>query len=157
MAGEPDPLSATWRLVREGLDQDLPATHRVWLAQSRPVTLHGNTAIIAVRDDFTRTQLETKLRPRLEDALSTALGQPVRLAVTVEPSLSLDDHDDPGGRASTPAAGGEYDQGPERGGPPAGPHAQGGTGTQAPGCPVRPQWTRPPQAGPAYPISPGPG
>ncbi|MET9019353.1 chromosomal replication initiator protein DnaA [Actinopolymorpha sp. NPDC004070] len=137
MAGEPDPLSATWRLVREGLDQDLPATHRVWLAQSRPVTLHGNTAIIAVRDDFTRTQLETKLRPRLEDALSTALGQSVRLAVTVEPSLSLDDHDDHDGDGRAGAATGshrdEYDQGRERGGSSAGPHDQGSSGTQTPG------------------------
>ena len=93
MVAEPDALTATWRQVRAGLDEELQATHRVWLAQSRPVTLHGNTAIIAVRDDFTRTQLETKLRPRIEDALSTALGQSVRLAVTVEPSLSLDDED----------------------------------------------------------------
>ena len=38
-------------------------------------------------DDFTRSQLETRLRPRLEDALSRSLGQPVRLAVTVDPSL----------------------------------------------------------------------
>ncbi|MEQ7127550.1 chromosomal replication initiator protein DnaA [Actinopolymorpha sp. B11F2] len=79
--------------MRDSLDQDLQATHRVWLAQCRPVTLHGNTAIVAVRDDFTRTQLETKLRPRLEDALSSALGESVRLAITVEPSLSLDDLD----------------------------------------------------------------
>ncbi len=94
MAAEPDALSATWRHVRDDLDQELGPTHRVWLAQSRPVTLHGNTAIVAVRDDFTRTQLETKLRPRLEEALTSALGQPVRLAITVEPSLSLDDVDD---------------------------------------------------------------
>ena len=93
MVAEPDAFTATWQQVRAGLDQELQATHRVWLAQSRPVTLHGNTAIVAVRDDFTRTQLETKLRPRLEDALSTALGQSVRLAVTVEPSLTLDDTD----------------------------------------------------------------
>jgi chromosomal replication initiator protein len=94
VVAEPEALGATWRQVRASLDQELPAAHRIWLEQSRPVTLHGNTAIIAVRDDFTRTQLETKLRPRLEDSLSNALGQAVRLAVTVEPSLSLDDLDD---------------------------------------------------------------
>ncbi len=94
MVAEPEALAATWREVRASLDLELPAAHRIWLAQSRPVTLHGNTAIIAVRDEFTRTQLETKLRPRLEDSLSRVLGQDVRLAVTVEPTLSLDDFDD---------------------------------------------------------------
>ncbi|MGH3487021.1 MAG: chromosomal replication initiator protein DnaA [Actinopolymorphaceae bacterium] len=101
MVAEPDALTATWRQVRDSLDQDLYATHRVWLAQCKPVTLHGNTAIVAVRDDFTRTQLETKLRPRLEDALSTALGQSVRLAITVEPSLALDDLDHAGESAGS--------------------------------------------------------
>ncbi|MPZ94204.1 MAG: chromosomal replication initiation protein DnaA, partial [Propionibacteriales bacterium] len=50
-AGELDPIWA--RLV-----DDLPASQRAWLAGSKPLTLHENTAIVAVRDDFTRTQLE---------------------------------------------------------------------------------------------------
>ncbi len=70
------------------LVDDLPASHRAWLSASQPVTLHENTAIVAVPDDFTRSQLETRLRPRLEDALSQALGQQVRLAVTVDSTLS---------------------------------------------------------------------
>ncbi len=69
------------------LIDDLPASHRAWLSASQPVTLHENTAIVAVPDDFTRSQLETRLRPRLEDALSRYLGQSVRLAVTVDPTL----------------------------------------------------------------------
>ena len=69
------------------LIDDLPASHRAWLSASQPVTLHENTAIVAVPDDFTRSQLETRLRPRLEDALSRSLGQAVRLAVTVDPTL----------------------------------------------------------------------
>ncbi len=69
------------------LIDDLPASHRAWLSASQPVTLHESTAIVAVPDDFTRSQLETRLRPRLEDALSQYLGQPVRLAVTVDPTL----------------------------------------------------------------------
>ena len=73
------------------LIDDLPASHRAWLSASQPVTLHENTAIVAVPDDFTRSQLETRLRPRLEDALSRSLGQPVRLAVTVDPSLGDSD------------------------------------------------------------------
>jgi chromosomal replication initiator protein len=53
------------------------------------VTLHGNTVIVAVKDDFTRGQLETRLRPRLEESLSAALGREVRLAVTVDPDLEV--------------------------------------------------------------------
>ncbi|MGI8888270.1 MAG: chromosomal replication initiator protein DnaA [Nocardioidaceae bacterium] len=78
-----DLLQAWTRLV-----DDLPANHRAWLSASQPVTLHENTAIVAVPDEFTRSQLETRLRSRLEDALSRALEQPVRLAVTVDSSLA---------------------------------------------------------------------
>ncbi|MGW5359357.1 chromosomal replication initiator protein DnaA [Actinopolymorpha pittospori] len=163
MPGEPDALSATWRLVRDSLDQDLPPNHRVWLAYSRPVTLHGNTAIIAVRDDFTRTQLETKLRPRLEDALSRALGESVRLAVTVEPSLALDGPDDDDGTPS-PEEGESRASGTSGGVQPVGdddaPHrsglAVGPSGTDAfalssapPGQPVRAD-TEPPRLNPKY-------
>ncbi len=70
--------------------EELPASHRAWLSASEPVTLHENTAIVAVPDDFTRSQLETRLRPRLEHALSQALGHQVRLAVTVDTSLADD-------------------------------------------------------------------
>ncbi len=71
------------------LVDDLPASHRAWLSASQPVTLHENTAIVAVADDFTRSQLETRLRGRLEDALSRALGKSVRLAVTVDSTLTV--------------------------------------------------------------------
>ncbi len=76
-------LAAVWT----SLVDDLPASHRAWLSASQPVTLHENTAIVAVPDDFTRSQLETRLRPRLEDGLSRSLGHSVRLAVTVDPGL----------------------------------------------------------------------
>jgi len=79
---QPD-LASIWRLLVE----DLPPSQRAWLAASRPVTLHENTAIIAVADDFTRNQLEGRLRTRLEDSLTAALGVQVRLAVTVDAEL----------------------------------------------------------------------
>jgi chromosomal replication initiator protein len=69
------------------LVEDLPANQRAWLTASRPVTLHESTAIVAVPDDFTRSQLESRLRPRLEHVLSESLGRAVHLAVTVDPSL----------------------------------------------------------------------
>ncbi|HET8717314.1 MAG TPA: chromosomal replication initiator protein DnaA [Nocardioidaceae bacterium] len=76
-------LSTAWgRLV-----EDLPPNQRAWLTASRPVTVHENTAIIAVPDEFTRNQLEGRLRTRLEDSLTTALERRIRLAVTVDPEL----------------------------------------------------------------------
>ena len=51
------------------------------------MTLHESTAIIAVADDFTRNQIEGRLRTRLEDALGDAFDRQVRIAVTVDPEL----------------------------------------------------------------------
>ena len=59
----------------------------ITLTWREPVTLHETTAIIAVPNDFTRTQLEGRLRTRLEDSLTAAFGTNIRIAVTVNPQL----------------------------------------------------------------------
>jgi chromosomal replication initiator protein len=82
-AGAPTDLHAAWR----GVLSDLQAYQRAWLATSQPVTLHESTAIIAVPNDFTRGQLEGRLRAQLEEALTVAFGRDVRIAVTVDPAL----------------------------------------------------------------------
>ncbi|MGZ4487093.1 MAG: DnaA ATPase domain-containing protein, partial [Nocardioides sp.] len=66
---------------------DLQPNQRAWLRASEPVTLHESTAIIAVPNDFTRGQLEGRLRGQLEDALTVAFGREIRIAVTVNPQL----------------------------------------------------------------------
>ena len=81
-AHTPD-LATVWKELIE----DLPPSQRAWLAASQPVGLHESTAIIAVGDDFTRSQLEGRLRTRLEDSLTASLGVQVRLAVTVDPEI----------------------------------------------------------------------
>ncbi len=78
-----DDLGNVWRQVVG----DLQPNKRAWLRASEPITLHGNTAIIAVANDFTRAQLEGRLRNQLEDALSVAFGRETRIAVTVNPEL----------------------------------------------------------------------
>jgi chromosomal replication initiator protein len=80
-------LFRAWTRLLDGL----PASHRAWLSASQPVTLHESTAIVAVPDDFTRNQLETRLRPTLEAGLSQALGEHVRLAVTIDANLAAAD------------------------------------------------------------------
>jgi chromosomal replication initiator protein len=108
-------LARSWQVLID----DLPSNQRAWLSASQPVTLHGNTVIVAVKDDFTRGQLETRLRPRLEDALSAALGREVRLAVTVDPDLDVAAES----TATTPAQGdlstSPHTPGVEASGPPA--------------------------------------
>lgn len=117
MTGNPDqpqndpnpdsvPDSATTRLGVEwsAVVGELQAHQRAWLQASRPVTLHGTTAIVAVPDDFTRKRLEGRLRSQLEDALTERFGQEVQLAVTVDSTLR---HDVPFEGGPAP-----YDQGP---------------------------------------------
>ena len=76
-------LATAWQRVVD----ELQPNQQAWVQASEPVTLHGNTAIIAVADDFTRTQLEGRLRGQLEDALTAIFGHEIRLAVTVNPQL----------------------------------------------------------------------
>ncbi|NYJ03594.1 chromosomal replication initiator protein [Nocardioides thalensis] len=79
-------LETAWRAVID----ELQAHQRAWLQASKPVTMHGTTAIVAVPDDFTRKRLEGRLRGQLEDALTEQFGNEVQLAVTVDASLHSD-------------------------------------------------------------------
>ncbi|MGH3424517.1 MAG: chromosomal replication initiator protein DnaA [Nocardioidaceae bacterium] len=71
------------------LTDEVPVSSRAWLANSRPITLHGNTLIVAVPNDFTRNQMESRLRPRLEESFSHTFQRPVRIAVTIDPDLAV--------------------------------------------------------------------
>jgi chromosomal replication initiator protein len=77
-------LALAWQRVIE----ELQPNQQAWVTASEPTGWHGNTAIIAVADDFTRTQLEGRLRGQLEDALTESFGREIRLAVTVNPALA---------------------------------------------------------------------
>ena len=76
-----------------GIVENLPPNQRVWLTSSKPLMLAENTAVVAVPNEFTRNQLEGRLRTRIEDTLSERLGKPVRLAVSVDPTLERTGHD----------------------------------------------------------------
>jgi chromosomal replication initiator protein len=76
-------LDALWPAILDSLAPN----QRVWLASSKPVMLAESTAVIAVPNEFTRTQLEGRLRTRLEDALSDSLHRPIRIAVSLDDTL----------------------------------------------------------------------
>lgn len=104
-AGPANPDSATARLEREwaSVVGDLQTHQRAWLQASKPVTLHGTTAIVAVPDDFTRKRLEGRLRSQLEDSLTDRFGHEVQLAVTVDSSLEHTGYDAVGAYDDAPA------------------------------------------------------
>jgi chromosomal replication initiator protein len=83
-SGEASLESAWSAVVRE-----LQPSQQAWVRTSQPVAIHGDTAIVAVPNDFTRNRLEGALRKDLEDALSRQLAREVRIAVTVNPELEI--------------------------------------------------------------------
>jgi len=84
---EADPALARLEEAWHAVLEDLQPPQRAWLQASRPVTLHGTTAIVAVPDEFTRNRLEGRVRGHLEDALTDRFGHAVQLAVTVDATL----------------------------------------------------------------------
>ena len=68
----------------------LPASSLAFIRLTVPVGMINDTVLLAVGSDFAKEFLETRVREPLIVALSEALGQDVRFAVTVDPSL--DDH-----------------------------------------------------------------
>ena len=81
--GKQDDLAQAWQTVIGGLQ----AHQRAWLTSCEPEALHGTTVLVGVPNDFTRNQLEGRLRSELEDALSTRFGQEMRIAAIVKPEL----------------------------------------------------------------------
>ena len=73
--------------VWQGAVDTLSPGAKVWVYSAKPLTLHNNILIVAVQDDLTRAQLESRVRPALEHAISSTLQQETRLVVTIEPSL----------------------------------------------------------------------
>ena len=97
-AGAVDQSSSDLGVAWRGVVDDLQPNQRAWLRASEPVTLHESTAIVAVPNDFTRNQLEGRLRAQLEDALTVRFGREIRIAVTVNPQL--EEHGRPGDEPS---------------------------------------------------------
>src|SRR5687768_8534479 len=102
MGEAPDPtedveLGAHWQ---QAVDTLSPGA-KVWVFNATPLSLHNGILIVAVQDDLTRAQLESRVRPALENALTTSIGQEIRLIVTIDPAevesinhTSLDLQDD---------------------------------------------------------------
>ncbi|MCW2776338.1 MAG: chromosomal replication initiator DnaA, partial [Frankiales bacterium] len=91
-------LEALWQSVVGALgDGVLSPQHRAWLGLTRPLGLVEDTVLLAAPNEFAKDVLDSRLRPVLASALSTAYGRQVQVAVTVqptsEPPLDTDDDD----------------------------------------------------------------
>ncbi len=99
-ADRPDPEVSLTELWPQVVDT-LPPSQRTWIISSRPLMLAESTAVVAVPNEFTRSQLEGRLRTRIEDTLTERLGRQVRLAVSVDPTLEPGAHQPPAGSGGT--------------------------------------------------------
>lgn len=77
------PIGEAWLQVLEGLQPN----QRAWLRRSEPVTLHESTAVIEVPNEFTRNQLETRLRAQIEETLRNLYAREIRIATTINSAL----------------------------------------------------------------------
>jgi chromosomal replication initiator protein len=88
---EPD-LARVWQGTVSALgNAGLTAQQRAFLRLARLVGLIDSTALVAVPNDYTKDVLEQRLRAQVTDALGSQLDREVRLAVTVDPALAVDD------------------------------------------------------------------
>jgi chromosomal replication initiator protein len=79
-------LEEVWARALESLsDGQLSPQHRAWVGLTRPLGLVEDTALLAAPNEFAKDVLESRLRPVIADALSTAYGREIRVAVTVQP------------------------------------------------------------------------
>jgi chromosomal replication initiator protein len=81
-----------WASAISSLDSAaLSRSHRAFLQLSRLVNVYGSVAVLAAPNPFAKDVLESHLRPPIEHALAALLGRDISLAVTVDPSLDVDD------------------------------------------------------------------
>ncbi len=86
-----DPSEIWARVIRSLADESLSRPHRAFLQLSRLVNVYGSVAVLAAPNPFAKDVLESRLRPPIETGLRNLLGHEVTLAVTVDPSLDVDE------------------------------------------------------------------
>jgi chromosomal replication initiator protein len=80
---------AIWARALEGLDvAGVTPQQRAFVRLTRPVGLLDGTALLAAPNDLTKEVLEQRMRETITELLAEQLGHPVRLAVTVDPTIA---------------------------------------------------------------------
>lgn len=85
---EESTLASAWSGAIDLLDlEDLGPAHVAILQMVKPLGDIEGTILLAAPNDFAKSFIETRLTASLTSALSVSLGKPVRIALTVDPSL----------------------------------------------------------------------
>ncbi|MFN8074387.1 MAG: chromosomal replication initiator protein DnaA [Kineosporiaceae bacterium] len=87
MSTQGEDFPSVWRRALEAMDASISPQQRAFVRLTRPVGLLDGTALLAAPNDLTKEVLEQRMRDTITAILSDELGVPVRLAVTVDPSL----------------------------------------------------------------------
>ena len=119
--GNDETLEGVWGRVVKTLEEVLPARDRAWLSQTTPVGMVGDTALVAVPNEFTRSMLETRFLTTLTRSLGDELGREIKVAVSVDETVArvpfgvAGSSEKPGERNGEPSpwAGGEGHDDPE--------------------------------------------
>jgi chromosomal replication initiator protein len=83
-----DGFPAVWNRALEALDAaGVTPQQKAFVRLTRPLGLLDGTALLAAPNDLTKEVLEQRMREALVQVLSAELGQPVRIAVTVDASI----------------------------------------------------------------------
>ena len=81
-------LTSAWdHVVTQVNPDELGPAHAAFLQMVKPLGDIEGTILLAVPNDFTKSYIENRMSSRLTEALTQTLGKPVRIAVTVDPSL----------------------------------------------------------------------
>ena len=94
---------ALWAECQQILRADDSVSNR-HLAYVTLSSLRGfleDTALIAVPNATVKDLFEMRIPDQLRSALSQAMGKPVTFAVTIDPTLGLDDEPEPSAPSST--------------------------------------------------------
>ncbi|WP_042214903.1 chromosomal replication initiator protein DnaA [Demequina mangrovi] len=83
-------MDAVWRGALDFLTEDgsLSAQARSFLRLVKPLAVVEDNVFLAVAEDFTKNYVETTLRGPVTEALSEVIGRDVRIAVTVDASVT---------------------------------------------------------------------
>jgi chromosomal replication initiator protein len=98
-------LLEVWRQCLASLGESLPTQNLAFIRLSRLDAVVNDTALLAVPNEFAKDIIESRLRAVITAVLAKQLGQDVRLAVVVDPSLDTStDADNDSSRARSDGA-----------------------------------------------------
>jgi chromosomal replication initiator protein len=84
----PEDAAGLWAQCLSSIDRAAGPTHKAWLAQTRAVSVVGDTLVLAVPDEFVKDWVEQRYAPAVQDTLARVAGRAMTIRVTVR---ELDD------------------------------------------------------------------